>query len=95
VKYRKKPVVIDAVQVTERMAFGDQSLPEGVKYLNPTAEMGAPILLLGTLEGTMRGHIGDWVITGVAGEKYFCQDAIFKQTYELEEGQDGGPKDLP
>ena len=87
-KYRKKPVVIDAVQITDRMVFGDQPLPEGVKYLNPIT--GAPILLLGTLEGIMRGHIGDWVITGVAGEKYFCQDAIFKQTYELEEGQNSG-----
>ncbi|MHB9074652.1 MAG: hypothetical protein ACYC6G_14135 [Desulfobaccales bacterium] len=35
-----------------------------------------------TLEGTMRGNVGDWLITGVKGEKYFCQDEIFRMTYE-------------
>ena len=64
------------------MAFGDQSLPEGVEYVNPSCETEAPVLTLKTLEGVMRGHIGDWVITGVAGERYFCQDEIFKLTYE-------------
>jgi hypothetical protein len=35
-----------------------------------------------TLEGTMTGKPGDWLITGVKGEQYFCKDDIFKQTYE-------------
>lgn len=35
-----------------------------------------------TLEGTMRGNPGDWLITGVKGEQYFCRDDIFRQTYE-------------
>jgi hypothetical protein len=35
-----------------------------------------------TLEGTMTGNIGDWLITGVKGEQYFCNDEIFKMTYE-------------
>lgn len=35
-----------------------------------------------TLEGTMRGNPGDWLITGVKGEQYFCKDEIFKETYE-------------
>lgn len=62
-KYRKKPVVIEAVQLTRPM----------------TVE---------TLEGTMRGDPGDWLITGVAGEQYFCKPDIFDKTYELvSEGQ--------
>lgn len=56
-KYRKKPVVIDAEQITEQIAIE-------------------------TLEGTMIGNPGDWLITGVAGEKYPCKDAIFQATYE-------------
>lgn len=35
-----------------------------------------------TLEGTMIGDVGDWLITGVKGEQYFCKDDIFKMTYE-------------
>jgi len=35
-----------------------------------------------TLEGTMIGEPGDWLITGVAGEQYPCKDNIFRATYE-------------
>jgi len=35
-----------------------------------------------TLEGTMRANIGDWIITGVNGEKYPCKPDIFEKTYE-------------
>lgn len=35
-----------------------------------------------TLEGTMVGEAGDWLITGVEGEQYPCKDKIFRQTYE-------------
>jgi hypothetical protein len=35
-----------------------------------------------TLEGTMIGDAGDWLITGVENEQYFCKDRIFKATYE-------------
>lgn len=35
-----------------------------------------------TLEGTMTGNVGDWLITGVNGEQYFCKDDIFRKTYE-------------
>jgi hypothetical protein len=36
-----------------------------------------------TLEGTMRANPGDWVITGIKGERYPCKDDIFRATYEL------------
>ena len=35
-----------------------------------------------TLEGTMTGDVGDWLIKGVNGEFYPCKDDIFKKTYE-------------
>lgn len=35
-----------------------------------------------TLEGVMTGNPGDWLITGVNGEQYFCKDDIFHKTYE-------------
>lgn len=35
-----------------------------------------------TLEGTMKGKPGDWLITGVEGEQYPCDDAIFRKTYQ-------------
>ncbi len=37
-----------------------------------------------TMEGTMRGKAGDWLMIGVNGEKYVCDDAIFRKSYELE-----------
>ena len=37
---------------------------------------------INTLEGTMKADIGDWVITGVNGERYPCKPDIFEKTYE-------------
>lgn len=39
-----------------------------------------------TMEGTMRGRPGDWLIRGVKGEYYPCSDEIFRMTYEPVEG---------
>jgi hypothetical protein len=41
-----------------------------------------PHLLIPTLEGIMRADPGDWIITGVKGEKYPCKPDIFGMTYE-------------
>tara|TARA_Y100000296_G_scaffold64434_1_gene75614 strand:+ start:7291 stop:7611 length:321 start_codon:yes stop_codon:yes gene_type:complete len=56
-KFRKLPVVVDAVRITEQVEIE-------------------------TLEGTMVGNVGDWLITGIDGEKYPCKDEIFRKTYE-------------
>jgi hypothetical protein len=37
-----------------------------------------------TMEGAMRGKAGDWLITGVMGEQYPCDNDVFLQTYEPE-----------
>lgn len=39
-------------------------------------------IIIDTLEGEMHASIGDWIITGVKGEKYPCKPDIFEQTYE-------------
>ena len=82
-KFRKKPVVIEAVQLTN--ATFDSPHPNeehipGVVY--------DPILrcaFITTLEGTMRADMGDWIIRGVKGEFYPCKPDIFGATYELAE----------
>jgi hypothetical protein len=93
-KFRKKPVVIEAVQFTEAMAKGDADLPEGVRMKRrsvgapPRRELVEHRHVIETLEGTMEVAIGDWVITGVAGEKYPCKDSIFVATYDAVEEQE-------
>ncbi|EEY34540.1 hypothetical protein [Pseudoleptotrichia goodfellowii] len=39
-------------------------------------------MIIQTLEGPLKASIGDWIITGVHGEKYPCKPDIFKKTYE-------------
>lgn len=74
-KFRKKPVVIEAVQFNKLgdhpAVVADDSSPTGFG--------------IHTLEHTAIKHevtLGDWVITGVVGEVYACKDAIFRETYE-------------
>lgn len=78
-RYRKKPIVIDAVQITEE-TFSVVPNPDhiiGVLY-NPVNKTVA----IPTREGTMTGNLGDWIITGVNGEVYPCKPDIFAATYE-------------
>ncbi|MGB3342389.1 MAG: hypothetical protein WBA61_00620 [Aequorivita sp.] len=37
-----------------------------------------------SLEGTVKGKAGDWLMIGINGEKYICDDAIFRKTYDLQ-----------
>jgi len=78
-KFRKKPVVIEALQFREEMRTkGD--LPEGVFIVPTESEGDMPVIH--TLEGDMIVRDGDWVITGVKGEKYPCKPDIFEMTYD-------------
>lgn len=74
-KYRKKPIVIEATQW-----FNDGDHPD--VYPAPESPTGWGIY---TLENTRLKHEvtpGDWIITGVAGDVYPCKDVIFAATYE-------------
>jgi hypothetical protein len=60
--------------------------PESAKYRKKPivieAYQAEEVELIETLEGTMRAEVGDWVITGVKGERYPCKPDIFAATYE-------------
>lgn len=79
VKYRKKPVVIDAILWTgdnggELRAFVGSSLSWNPLKCEAFIE---------TSEGIMKASEGDWIIKGVKGEFYLCKPDIFDATYEL------------
>lgn len=100
-RYRKKPVVIDAIQWTgvnieEALAFMSpiDELPNnsghvrpGVGYTPPSGELTIP-----TLEGDMLARPGDWIIKGIKGEFYPCRADIFEATYEKEIAHEQQPK---
>ena len=77
-KFRKKPVVIEASQWFKD---GDHQHVRRVSHPYDSSE-NASCAWIKTLEG---GHIvtpGDWIITGVKGEHYPCKPDIFAMTYE-------------
>lgn len=80
-KYRKKPVVIDAVQWTgknfnEILGFVDKQLSAN----------GLNEIFIETLEGSMKASSGDFIIKGLKGEFYPCKPDIFEASYEKVEG---------
>ncbi len=91
-KYRKKPVVIEAVQYTGGNADAIQTF--GAKP-EPTAHWGGACnepgckenwnLIIPTLEGQHIASPGDWIIKGTAGEFYPCKPDIFATIYEAVE----------
>lgn len=82
-KYRKRPVVIEAVQVRHDNLEEIKSLKDVRLGLDERLGLGGPICVyVETLEGTMRGDLGDWIIRGISGELYPCKDSIFRETYE-------------
>jgi hypothetical protein len=104
-KYRKKPVVIDAEQwdgisqigeikhyfdrstlITE---FSDLPTPTYVDYCKQCGESFLDHGWIETLEGGLIVCPGDWIITGVKGEKYPCKPDIFELTYEKGELKNG------
>ena len=84
-KYRKKAVIIEAVQWT-----GDNlaEILEFVNHMDIRVSKGVSNgvvkedLFINTLEGTMHASEGDWIIKGVHGEFYPCKPDIFEETYE-------------
>lgn len=77
-KFRKKPVVIDAVQLTPL------NLTEVEEFVGGDLETRNGEVIIATLEGAMHASIGDFIIKGVKGEFYPCKPDIFEATYEAE-----------
>lgn len=84
-KYRKKPIVIEAVQWDNEMGTYLEVKEWDTKGFFPSAFHPDESLRIVTLEGVMTVNIGDWVIKGVKGELYPCKPDIFEATYELAE----------
>lgn len=80
-KFRKKPVVIDAVRWT---GSNGQEIADALGFPYIEGKGDSPFLIH-TLEGTMRAEVGDWIIKGVKGEVYPCKPDIFEATYEAVE----------
>lgn len=86
-KFRKKPVIVDAIQFT-----GEDNLEEVLEFVKNVKSITtssrkpgvAPTIFITipTLEGDMRASVGDWIICGVQGEYYPCKPDIFEATYE-------------
>lgn len=79
-KYRKKPVVIEALLYdgTNREEL-KEFVGNSVGFME-TVEGSVPYIM--TLEGNMKVSEGDYVIKGVNGEFYPCKPGIFAKTYD-------------
>lgn len=88
-EYRKKPVVIEAVQFlgfesTANFTERPEWLTKAI-YKDETVKLfGEPNkLTIETLEGSIYADIGDYIIKGIQGEIYHCKPDIFEATYDL------------
>lgn len=83
-KFRKKPVVIEAVQ------WDGDNFIELSRWahanLHPAADLiitgNSDCLMVRTIEGILHASLGDWIIRGVKNEYYPCKPDIFEATYE-------------
>lgn len=88
-KYRKKPVVIEAFKWTgghdqvEDPEWIVEAIEKNIVHINKT-ENGCNLSIT-TLEGVMLANQGDYIIRGVQGEIYPCKPDIFEATYEKED----------
>lgn len=84
-KYRKKPVVIEAIQYT-----GDNYKEVcdfvGKELRTPLIQYEPGELIIETLEGNMIASVNDYIIKGIHGEFYPCKPDIFDKSYESIEG---------
>ena len=80
-KFRKKPVVIEAIQWTGLNVKELESFTQN-EFYQSEVDFGTSFGSIKTLEGKHTVTQFDWVIKGVKGEHYACKPDIFEQTYE-------------
>ena len=78
-KYRKKPIVIEAIQYNGNNKREIYHFVFGGVIISIIENR----IKIPTLEGDMWVDIGDWIIKGIHGEFYPCKPDIFKKTYEI------------
>lgn len=99
-KFRKKPVVIEAIQWTGTEKSTKQiyvlmgvdgekllhslSVDQG-KFTEHVESLNKHGFIIETLEGFMKANVGDYIIKGIQGEFYPCKPDIFLATYEVVE----------
>jgi len=81
-KYRKKPVVIEAMQFTNDTKDAVWAWTANHSDIGADFENGEPVVRIMTPEGEMVARLGDWIIKGIKGEFYPCKPDIFEATYE-------------
>lgn len=86
-KFRKKPVVIEAVKTLDVIVGSARSWSELPEWLKDEYEKGNIVFMakkvnIKTLEGVMTADKDDWIIKCVNGELYPCKPDIFEKTYE-------------
>ncbi|GAA4923343.1 hypothetical protein [Nesterenkonia rhizosphaerae] len=93
-KYRKKPVVIEAMQVDGFLEIAKWMESHGLTWIEENtpglhesgfylhSDDSGTYLFIRTLEGDMEAKPGDYIIRGVQGEFYPCKPGIFEETYE-------------
>lgn len=81
-KYRKKPVVVEAFRL------GYEAFPKWAEdaLFDATLKIEDDHVIVRTLEGVMTANMGTFIVKGVDGELYPCQADIFYQTYERVHG---------
>ena len=84
-RFRKKPIVIEAVRIPNQDEMIEHGLVIGFfmkyKFEDFTIEEDKGYNIK-TIEGTMHASPGDWIIRGINGEFYPCKPDIFEKTYE-------------
>ncbi len=87
-KYRKKPLEIEAIQWKDLKVYEIEEMLAISEWVVSRLQDGRSAKFVGdsieieTLEGIMTARPGDWIICGVEGELYPCKPSIFDATYE-------------
>lgn len=90
-KFRKKPVVIEAVQFVsdvEEILGWVNGVSGKTQASFGYTDKDQPVIFIETLEGVMIASTWDWIIKGVNGEFYPCKPDIFEKTYEPVESEE-------
>ncbi len=87
IKYRKKPVVVEAIQWngTNDLDIINFAAPAAYFFYDLDSQDKQDYhadLVISTLEGDMTASVGDYIIRGIDGQFYPCKPDIFKKTYE-------------
>ena len=86
-KYRKKPIIVDAVKVKDVLKYAKTNWKELNWFIKENYETGKIAIandriLINTEEGNMTAGKDDYILRGQKGEIYPCKKKIFEDTYE-------------